>query len=163
MINTEAKLRIKCDTTLTSRQQNVDNFRIRQLVNNFRKKIEKAACAIWALPSKKLYYVLPCRISFYFFLQKWLFCSSCFLQSDFWEQCDRIFRNSFQKFDCKIECYPIFVSISPGSQKPLGVSSALLQALHAYLVSAVGAKEVIVVVVGDSQHCCWDSWSRRLL
>ena len=22
---------------------------------------------------------------------------------------------------------------------------------------------VVVVVVGDSQHCCWDSWSRRLL
>ena len=22
---------------------------------------------------------------------------------------------------------------------------------------------IVVVVVGDSQHCCWDSWSRRLL
>ena len=81
----------------------------------------------------------------YFFLRT----SSCFLQNNFLEQYDKLPRNSLSKvINVKKDDNQFLQAVLPAAKGGLGVSSARLLALLAFLASAISAKDALSEIFG---------------
>ena len=69
--------------------------------------------------------------------------SPCFLQNNFLERYDKLLRNSFKVPNVKMDDNQFLQAVLPAAKGGLGVSSARLLALPAFLASAVGAKDAL--------------------
>ena len=75
--------------------------------------------------------------------------SPCFLQNDFLERYDKLLRNSLCKItNVKMDDSQFLQAVVPAAKGGLGVSSARLLALPAFLASAVGAKDALSELFG---------------
>ena len=75
--------------------------------------------------------------------------SPCFLQNDFLERYDKLLRNSLCKVtNVKMDDNQFLQAVLPAAKGGLGVSSARLLALPAFLASAVGAKDALSEIFG---------------
>ena len=75
--------------------------------------------------------------------------SPCFLQNDFLEHYDKLLRNSLCKVaNVKMEDNQVLQAVLPAAKGGLGVSSARLLALSAFLVSQEGAKNALSEIFG---------------
>ena len=75
--------------------------------------------------------------------------SPCFLQNDFLERYDKLLRNSFCKVtNVKMDDNQLLQAVLPAAKGGLGVSSARLLALPAFLASAVRAKDALSKIFG---------------
>ena len=75
--------------------------------------------------------------------------SPCFLQNDFLERYDKLLRNSLCKVtNVKMDDNQFLHTVLPAAKGGLGVSSARLLALPAFLASAVGAKDALSEIFG---------------
>ena len=75
--------------------------------------------------------------------------SPCFLQNDFLERYDKLLRNSLCKVtNVKMDDNQFLQAVLPAAKGGLGVSSARLLTLPAFLASAVGAKDALSEIFG---------------
>ena len=75
--------------------------------------------------------------------------SPCFLQNDFLERYDKLLRNLLCKVtNVKMDDNQFLQAVLPTTKGGLGVSSARLLALPAFLASAVGAKDALSEIFG---------------
>ena len=75
--------------------------------------------------------------------------SACFLQNDFLERYDKLLRNWLCKVtNVKRDDNQFLQAVLPAAKGGLGVSSARLFALPAFLASAVGAKNAVSKILG---------------
>ena len=78
--------------------------------------------------------------------------SPCFLQNDFLERYDKLLRNSLCKVaNVKMDDNQFLQAVLPAATSGLGVSSARLFALPAFLASTVGAKNALSEIF-DLEH-----------
>ena len=71
------------------------------------------------------------------------------MQNDFLERYDKLLRNSLCKVtNVKMDDYQFLHAVFPAAKGGLGVSSARLLALPAFLASAVGAKDALSEIFG---------------
>ena len=77
--------------------------------------------------------------------------SPCFLQNDFLERYDKLLRNLLCKVtNVKMDDNQFLQAVLPAFKGGLGVSSARLLALAAFLASVVGAKYALSKIFGLS-------------
>ena len=75
--------------------------------------------------------------------------SPCFLQNDFLKRYDKLIRSSLCKVtNVKMDDNQFLQAVLPAAKGGLGVSSARLLALPAFLASAVGAKDALSEIFG---------------
>ena len=75
--------------------------------------------------------------------------SPCFLQKDFLERYDKLLRNSLCKVaNVKMDDNQFLQAVLPAAKGCLGLSSARLLVLPAFLASAVGAKDALSEIFG---------------
>ena len=75
--------------------------------------------------------------------------SPCFLQNDFLERCDKLLRNSLCKVtNVKMDDNQFLQAVLHAAKGGLGVSSARLLAVPAFLASAVGVKDALSKIFG---------------
>ena len=75
--------------------------------------------------------------------------SPCFWQNDFLERYEKLLRNSLCKItNVTMDDNQFLQAVLPAAKGGLGVSSARLLALPAFLASAVGAKDALSEIFG---------------
>ena len=89
--------------------------------------------------------------------------SPCFLQNDFLEHYDKLLRNLLCKVtNVKMDDKQLLQAVLPAVKGGLGVSSARLLALAAFLASAVGAKDALSKIFGlEHVHRTYDDALKR--
>ena len=114
------------------------------------KELEKISDVIDKLDAHYGFYLLKKGFSMpkhLYFLRT----SPCFLQNDFLERYDKLLRNSLCKItNVKMDDNQFLQAVlpAPAAKGGLGVSSARLLALPAFLASAVGAKDALSEIFG---------------
>ena len=120
----------------------------KELLDEKIKELEKISDVIDKLDAHYGFYLLKNCFSMPKLLN-FLRTSPCFLQNDFLERYDKLLRNSLCKVsNVKMDDNQFLQAVLPAAKGGLGVSSARLLALPAFLASAVGAKDALSKIFG---------------
>ena len=119
----------------------------KELLDEKIKELEKISDVIDKLDAHYGFYLLKNCFSMpkLYFLRT----SPCFLQNDFLERYNKLLRNSLCKVtNVKMDDNQFLQAVLPAAKGGLGVSSARLLPLTAFLASAVGAKDALSEIFG---------------
>ena len=142
------KIKIKTKEELLILGSPIGELCRKELLDEKIRELEKISDVIDKLDAHYGFYLLKNCFSMpklLYFLRT----SPCFLQNDFLERYDKLLRNSLCKVtNVKMDDNQFLQAVLPAAKGGLGVSSARLLALPAFLASAVGAKDALSEIFG---------------
>ena len=142
------KIKIKTKEELLILESPIGELCQKELLDKKIKELEKISDVIDKLDAQYGFYLLKNCFSMPKLLY-FLHTSPCFLQNDFLERYNKLLRNSLCRVtNVKMDDNQFLQAVLPAVKGGLGVSSARLLALPAFLASAVGAKDALSEIFG---------------
>ena len=142
------KIKIKTKEELLILGSPIGELCRKELLDEKIKELEKISDVIDKLDAHYGFYLLKMCFSMPKLLC-FLRTSPCFLQNEFLERYHKLLRNSLCKVTyVKMDDKQFLQAVLPAAKGGLGVSSARLLALPAFLASAVGAKDALSEIFG---------------